>query len=525
MPQYLSPGVYVEEIDAGNRPIEGVGTAVAAFVGMAAQGPLHAPTLVSNWTQFTNTFGDFVDGSYLAHSVYGYFANGGANAYIVRIGGDGSSGNGAPALATSVPARAELRAGGGDQAGPYRAVAIEGGPAGNDITIEVTHPDPPAEGEGEPDTTTFNIIVRRGGNVEETHEGLTARKGVKNNAITAIREKSKLIRLEEAGGPLERPAAGSTSLSGGNVPAVPTRLEPDEYIGDVSARTGVGGLETIEEVTMVCAPDLSAAYDRGLLNEEQFKAVQLAMITHCELMGDRMAILDPPPNLSAQQVKEWRLESAGYDSKYAALYWPRIKVLDPKSGQSIFVPPCGHLAGVWARNDDERGVHKAPANEIVRGALSLELNITRNEHDLLNPEGINCIRSFPGRGVRVWGARTLSSDPAWRYLNVRRLFNYLEKSILTNTDWIVFEPNDRNLWAKIRRTIASFLVLEWRKGALFGSTPSEAFFVKCDDETNPAEAIDAGMVTCQIGVAPVKPAEFVIFQLAQLQGGVSLVSE
>jgi phage tail sheath protein FI len=191
----------------------------------------------------------------------------------------------------------------------------------------------------------------------------------------------------------------------------------------------------------------------------------------------------------------------------------------------MFMPPCGHLAGVWARNDNERGVHKAPANEIVRGALSLEINITRAEHDLLNPEGINCIRSFPGRGVRVWGARTLSSDPAWRYLNVRRLFNYIEKSILTNTDWIVFEPNDRNLWAKIRRTIASFLVLEWRKGALFGSTPSEAFFVKCDDETNPAEAIDAGMVTCQIGVAPVKPAEFVIFQLAQLQGGVSLVSE
>jgi Bacteriophage tail sheath protein len=255
--------------------------------------------------------------------------------------------------------------------------------------------------------------------------------------------------------------------------------------------------------------------------------VQLAIISHCELMGDRMAILDPPPGLDAQQIKEWRVERAGYDSKYAALYWPRLKIVDPNSptGQTIFVPPCGHIAGIWARTDDTRGVHKAPANEVVRGANGVERELTRSEQDLLNPEGINCIRSFPGRGVRVWGARTLSSDPAWKYVNVRRLFNYLEKSILNNTDWVVFEPNDRTLWARLRRTIASFLVLEWRKGALFGSTPTEAFFVKCDDATNPAEAIDVGQVTCQIGVAPVKPAEFVVFELAQLQGGVSLVTE
>ena len=153
------------------------------------------------------------------------------------------------------------------------------------------------------------------------------------------------------------------------------------------------------------------------------------------------------------------------------------------------------------------------------------MQITKNEHDLLNPVGINCIRSFPGQGIRVWGARTLSSDPAWRYLNVRRLFNYLEESILNGTNWVVFEPNDPALWARIRRTIASFLVMEWRKGALFGLTPDESFFVICDETTNPAEAIDAGQVLCQIGVAPVKPAEFVIFTLAQFSGGASLVSE
>ena len=513
MPQYLSPGVFVEEVDAGSRPIEGVGTAVAAFVGVAASGPLHEPTLVSNWTQFTAVFGDFVEGSYLAHSVYGYFMNGGGKAYIVRIGGE--RGNG------SIAAVAELRPSDPGKPVPYRVTALNAGPAGNDITVEVTHAQPKAD---EPSDDLFNLVVRQGGQPLEVHEGLSVKR-TKANAVTAIREQSQVIRLEASSGSVERPAEGSVTLAGGNVPAVPDRISADDYIGDVGDRTGVGSLEVIDDITMVCIPDLSAAYDRGAIDAEQFRAVQLAMIAHCELTGDRVAILDPPANLSPQQIKEWRVEQAGYDSKFAALYWPRVKVLDPMSGQAIFVPPSGHVAGIWARNDDERGVHKAPANEVVRGALALESSITRGEHDLLNPAGINCLRAFPGRGIRVWGARTLSSDPAWRYVNVRRLFNYLEKSVLANTEWVVFEPNDRNLWAKLRRTIASFLIMEWRKGALFGSTPGEAFFVKCDDETNPAEAIDAGQVTCQIGVAPVKPAEFVVFQLAQLQGGVSLVSE
>ena len=199
--------------------------------------------------------------------------------------------------------------------------------------------------------------------------------------------------------------------------------------------------------------------------------------------------------------------------------------MNPATGLLSFMPPSGHLAGIWGRNDATRGVHKAPANEIVRGAIDLEIQLTRNEHDLLNPVGINCIRAFPGQGIRVWGARTLSSDPAWRYLNVRRLFNFLEESILNGTNWVVFEPNDQALWAKIRRTIAAFLIMQWRNGALFGSTPDEAFYVKCDAETNPAEGIDAGQVVCEIGVAPVKPAEFVVFRLAQFSGGASLVSE
>jgi phage tail sheath protein FI len=254
-------------------------------------------------------------------------------------------------------------------------------------------------------------------------------------------------------------------------------------------------------------------------------AVQAKVIAHCEAMGDRVAIIDPPPALNAQQIREWRLSEAGYDSKFAALYWPWIRVMDPVTSEVVSIPPSGFLAGLWGRNDDSRGVHKAPANEVVRGAIGLDLQITKAEHDTLNPHGINCIRSFPGRGIRVWGARTLSSDPAWRYLNIRRFFNYLEESVLAGTQWVVFEPNDYALWAKVRRTIASFLVNEWRKGSLFGLNPDQAFYVKCDDETNSAESIDAGQVICEIGVAPVKPAEFVVFRLAQFSGGTSLVAE
>jgi phage tail sheath protein FI len=513
MPTYLSPGVYVEEAEAGARPIEGVGTAVAAFVGLASAGPFNQPTLVTNWSQFTGNFGEFVEGSYLHHAVYGYFQNGGGACYVVRIGGNG---------AASPAAKAELTAttGGGASAsvGALRVQALAEGTEGNDISVEVA--DTTAEGATE---DSFKLIVKKGNKVEETFDNVTTKKG-RQNVATIVNAQSKLIRVEDLGVAVEKVSRGAVSLSGGGAPA-PQHLAPDDYVGDPADRTGFGGLEAIDEVTMVSVPDLMSAYQNRMIDLEGVQAVQLAMIAHCELMGDRVAILDPPPGLNAQQIKEWRVDKVGYDSKYAALYWPWVKVFDPASGTNVFVPPSGHMAGIWGRNDDTRGVHKAPANEVVRGAINLEVNITKNEHDLLNPVGINCIRAFPGRGIRVWGARTLSSDPAWRYLNVRRLFNYLEESILNGTDWVVFEPNDYALWAKIRRTIAGFLVNEWRKGALFGLTPAEAFFVKCDAENNPAEGIDAGQVLCEIGVAPVKPAEFVIFRLSQFSGGTSLVNE
>jgi phage tail sheath protein FI len=509
MPTYQSPGVYVEEAEAGSRPIEGVGTAVAAFVGLAADGPFNQPTLVSNWSQFTQTFGDFVEGSYLAHAVYGYFSNGGGNCYVVRIGEDG----GGSAKELNGPAQGSL--------GSYRIQAIESGKRGGDITVEAVD----AGGDSPPENG-LKLVVRKGGRVVEEHDGLTTNPGPKN-VVTAVNAQSKTIKIEEtaSGGAIDLPKGNKVKLAAEAVGREPAGLVPDDYVGDASDRTGFGGLEAIDEVTMVAVPDLMSAYQRGAIDLEGVQAVQLGMIAHCELMGDRVAILDPPPGLNAQQVKEWRVDKARYDSKYAALYWPWVKVFDPVSGKGSLVPPSGHVAGIWGRNDDTRGVHKAPANEVVRGAIELETQITRREQELLNPNGINCIRAFPGRGIRVWGARTLSSDPAWRYLNVRRLFNYLEESILNGTQWVVFEPNDDALWAKIRRTISAFLVMEWRRGALFGLTPDEAFFVKCDRETNPAEGIDSGEVVCLIGIAPVKPAEFVIFRLSQMSGGTSLVSE
>lgn len=504
MATYLAPGVYVEEVSGGSRPIEGAGTAVAAFVGLAEKGPFNEPTLCSNWTQFKNTFGGYIENSYLAHSVSAYFMNGGGNSYIVRVGGDNGS---------SPVARGELGTGADAKLSGYRISALEPGPDGNDITVETVE----QSGDDVPEDA-FKLIVRKGGKVEETYENLSPKKG-KQNVVTVVNAQSKLIQLEETKtGPIAKVGKATVSLGGGSAP-VPSALRPEDYVGDPADRTGFGGLETVDTVTMVSVPDLMAAYQQGMIDLEGVQAVQLGMIAHCESMGDRMAILDPPPNLNPQQIREWRVDKAGYDSKYAALYWPWLKVADPASGQSVFVPPSGHVAGIWSRNDSTRGVHKAPANEVAGGAIAVECACTRTEQELLNPDGINVIKAFPARGIRVWGARTLSSDPEWRYLNVRRLFNYLEKSILNGTDWAVFEPNDWMLWNALRRNISAFLSLAWRDGALFGLTPDQAFYVKCDEETNPPEVIDAGQVVCEIGVAPTKPAEFVVFRLSQWSGG------
>jgi phage tail sheath protein FI len=510
-PQYLSPGVYVEEVDKGSKPIEGVGTAVAGFVGFAGVGPTNKPTFIANWTQYANVFGGFVPGAYLAHAVYGYFNNGGGSCYVLRLPTGGAEGPTAGPVA-ALPAKAA-------GAPPtLRAIAREAGAGGEGISIDVA----------DAGDDKFNMTIRRG-TVEEKYEGvsLSTAKGAQN-VVDTVNKQSKLVTLEElkvAGAALaERaPAPGSYSLRPTEAQAVTVRqTSPDLYQGNVADRSGLGGFEAIDDITMVACPDLMAAYQAGGITREGVKAVQLSLIAHCENMKDRVAILDPLPDMDAQEVKDWRMKEAGYDSKYAALYYPWLQVANPTpgaNGANMFIPPSGHLAGIWARSDTERGVHKAPANEVIRGVLGLQNQITKSEQDSLNPVGVNCVRSFPGRGIRVWGARTLSSDPAWRYVNVRRLFNFVEESIMLGTQWVVFEPNDQALWQRVRRTISGFLTRVWRDGALFGTTPEEAFYVKCDAENNPPETRDVGQLIVDVGIAPVKPAEFVIFRISQFSGG------
>ncbi|MGW1169814.1 phage tail sheath family protein [Streptomyces sp. NPDC002550] len=518
MPTYLTPGVYVEEVQSGARPIEGVGTAVAAFVGFTQSGPFHEPTLVTNWDQYTQLFGGFTEGTYLAHAVYGYFSNGGGAAYVVRIGGsaDGAAPSGGDQGPRDVRAVQPLMLGG---------FQITARPGTSGVSVEIAD----ADGENPPEDR-FKLLVRQGEQVVETYD-VSTRKNVKGYVVTQLRA-SKLVEVtEQRDATQTRPASQTVAVP--DAPAAPaapvagavSRIDPAEYVGDASARTGFAGLESIDEITMVAVPDLMGAYQRGDIDVEGVRTVQLAVISHCEQMGDRVAVLDSPPGLTAQQVRHWRNEEAGYDSRYATLYYPWVRVFDPAAGRNTTVPPSGHIAGVWARSDAERGVHKAPANEVIRGAVDLEVRLSKGEQDLLNPIGVNCVRAFPGRGIRIWGARTLSSDPAWRYLNVRRLFNYLEESILLGTQWVVFEPNDDRLWSSIRRNVTAFLTEEWRRGALFGRTAEEAFYVKCDRDNNPQTSIDQGRVVCEIGVCPVKPAEFVVFRLAQFSDSTSLIDE
>ena len=513
MPSYLTPGVYVEEVPSQSKPIEGVGTAVAAFVGTAPGGPANQPMRISNWTQFSKLYSDpvqpengpFMEGSYLAHAVYGYFQNGGGVCWIVRVGVD-DAGPGKRQAALPAASDKSIEA--------FRATARDG--VDGDVQVELVA-EKPAKAEGGDEAAeeaTYTLIVTAGGTREE-HDGLTLKKG-RTNIATKVNAASTLVRIEETGA--EAPAIGKYTLA---APSAPGReLTARDFEGDVARREGMGALAGVDEITMVCVPDLMAlaAGDDTKLRDQQGK-----LIAHCEMAGDRMAILDAPPDLIPQDIHEWRNKTAGYDSKYATLYWPWLEVMDPLTSRPLLVPPSGHVAGVWARTDNTRGVHKAPANEVVLGVNGLAFQITHEEQGALNQSGINCIRSFPGRGIRIWGARTLSSDPEWRYLNVRRLFNYLSESILEGTQWAVFEPNDERLWIRLRIAVGSFLTRTWREGALFGATPEEAFYVKCDAETNPTDVIDAGQVIVEVGIAPVKPAEFVIFRISQYSAGAAQV--
>jgi phage tail sheath protein FI len=534
MPPKLTPGVYVDEVPSTSKPIEGVSTSVAAFVGRAPFGPINVPIEITNWTKFVDTFGNpynrkagpFMKGAYLAHAVDGFFRNGGTSCYVVRVG-EGSA-PGAPQLA--------LKADEGDP--PFRVIAREKVPEPVTVKIEPAEsPNPAANGNGGPVGYKVTITAGPPKDAEDDEEPivevfpkedaakdeanpLTISAG-KDYLVTKINRESRLIKIEETGPSLlakrsplkteEYTLQTSTDL---------VKLDVDTIDGDIAERSGVAGLAAVDDVTMVCVPDIMSIEGDEEEKEKQVKDLQSKLVQHAENAQDRMVILDPPPGKNAQQVRDWRSEFLGA-SKFATLYYPWIEVMDPVDDQPVMVPPCGHIAGVWARTDGTRGVHKAPANEALMGVTGLAYQVTKDEQAKLNPEGINCIRAFPGRGIRVWGARTMSTreDPEWRYINVRRLFNFISESIMDGTQWAVFEPNDATLWTQLRVSASNFLTRVWRDGALFGATPAEAFYVKCDEETNPPDLVEAGQVTIEIGIAPVKPAEFVVFRISQFQVG------
>jgi Bacteriophage tail sheath protein len=536
---YGAPGVYIEEQPSGSMPIEGVGTAVAAFVGFTERYDQEQgdptdpagvqPQLVTSWPQYERVYGGFVRGAMLPHAVRGFFENGGGAAYICRIpgaDGDGPGGRGKPTLtlpSADNPATPSLQ---------LSAVDPEA-----DLEVEVVPPPavpPSADGEaadGASGNGDYTLRVYQGGGLQEEIGGLQFAGRSARTVERTVNDRSKFVRIEVQ--PLQgtslaerAPAAGRYQLQA--PPVTGNSVTPADLVGSEAERTGYQGLAIAENVTMVAVPDLiTVATDaNGTIDEEMYLGAQKQLIDFCEASHNKMAILDTPPGLNATRALEWRSRLAR-DSAFAALYYPNVVVSNPlaRPGATngelyLTVPAAGHVAGVWARTDGARGVWKAPANEAVRGIVRLANDVTNGEQDLLNPDGVNCIRSFGSYGTKIWGARTLAkTDPSWRYINVRRLFNFVEESIQRGTQWAVFEPNDFDLWQRVKRNITSFLRGLWTQGALVGATPEQAFYVLCDDSNNPPSSVDEGRLIVEIGIAPVKPAEFVIFRISQWQGG------
>lgn len=426
MPTYLSPGVYVEEISTGARPIEAVGTSTAGFVGVAPNLKRHQNEIrwINNWSQFVRDFvaddppstppSNEVQSTPLSNAVYGFFLNGGSRCCVVNIG-----------------------------TGPLLGVAPDGKRMGLNLLDE---------------TDEVAIVAAPGYTDPASHDAV----------LTHCEERKNRVAV----------------------------LDGPPTVKDIKALTTVG----------------TAVATKGKKKDKEAGAAGVGA-------------LGPAPAEPLAEAAAFRPRQS--DGGFGAFYFPCITMRDPLNPTELVdVAPSGHIAGIYARTDATRGIHKAPANEIIRGAVNVTYRVTREEQGALNPNGVNCIRLFPNEGIRVYGARTVAaSNSEYRYLNVRRLLNQIEESIARNTGWVVFEPNDRPLWKSIIRDVSAFLMLLWRQGALMGRTPEEAFFVKCDDETNPPEVIDAGQVITVIGVAPVKPAEFVIFRIGQGTGGAKVEGE
>lgn len=568
MPEYLSPGVYVEEFESGSKPMEGVGTSTAGFIGLSVKGPdIGVPQLVTSFADFRRKYGgylsqsEFEDYRFLAYAVEHFFINGGTRAFIMRVAppdakcaesvsdqeiikftakNPGKWGNFIRVIITpSSKAKTQIlsvdelpqgkmykiKNAAGFQTGDIIAFSDGNEIQYNkissiqdnlisftgDFTGDVTDTNIlPAKTIS---TCEFNVEVKYDDNVE-LYENVSLNVSASNYVKNKM-AKSDLLNIscnipetEESDSPFSMLAGKNKDIlvigMDGGSDGTKEALSPADFIGTDNGpgkRTGIQSFIDNDVVSIISVPGVTDAN------------VQLSLVAHCESLGSRFAVLDIPRD--SKKIDDVMAQRSIFDSSYAALYHPWLEIFDPLDKKNIAIPPSGSVIGIYARSDNSRGVHKAPANEVIRACVGLDCMYNKGEQDILNPKGVNLIRSFPGQGIRVWGARTVSSNSLWKYVNVRRLFIYLEESIKANTNWVVFEPNDELLWVRVKRTIDVFLNTVWRSGALAGGSPSEAFFVNVGRETMTQDDIDNGRLICVIGIAPVKPAEFVIFRITQ----------
>ena len=574
MAEYLSPGVYVEEYDSGAVPMQGVSTSTAGFIGLAQRGPVVGkPQLVTSFADYKRAFGGYLseakfgEARFLPYAVEQFFINGGSRAYIMRVAAEGAAAAKATAGVLQIEAAnpgewgnkirvtveasskaktqviavngADLKLKNADDFNQGDVVELFDGKAKAYATIvssldNIVTLDAPCtlnvadEKIGTPKyiktceltlTVKLDDVVETYANVSLCPEAgnFVSARTRKSDLVTIAVTEAKAPAAPKEGKDEKAPApvkAGVTpielaggaaviALAGGSDGKV-ANVNPSVYMGEDNGpgkRSGLAAFLENVDVSIMAIPGVTAP------------EVQAALIAHCENCKSCFAILDVPiDRKKTNDVVEFR---DMYDTTYAAMYHPWLEMFDPLAKRSAYFPPSGAMAGIYARTDNERGVHKAPANEIVRGCTGLSCNYNEGEQDILNPKGVNLVRAFTGRGIRVWGARTMSSNGLWKYVNVRRLYIYIEESIKANTNWVVFEPNSEVLWGRVTRTIEMFLATCWRSGALAGSTPSEAYFVECGPTTMTQDDIDNGRLICNIGIAAVKPAEFVIFRITQ----------
>ena len=540
--------------------MQGVSTSTAGFVGLAERGPvIGQPLLVTSFADYKRMYGGYLseaacgNARFLPYAVEQFFLNGGARAYIMRaVPADAKAGavtagalkisaanpgawaeNMRVTVAPSSKAKTQVLAVDGadltlknaDGFNPGDVVELYDGAEAAYATIKsvldrVVTLDAPCAldvadtrvGTSKYIRTCEITIAARLDDMVEVYENLSLKPEALNYAPVKT-AKSDLICVEvlpaEADSIVPYAQCGGTGSemvltpAGGSNGSV-LNMSADVYLGKDGGpgkRTGLQAFQESGNVSILAIPGVT------------IPDVQSALIAFCENKKSCFAILDVPMELTkTNDVANFR---DMYDSTYAAMYHPWLQMFDAGAKRTAYFPPSGAMAGIYARSDNERGVHKAPANEVVRGCTGLSCNYNTGEQDILNPIGVNLIRAFPGRGIRVWGARTISSNGLWKYVNVRRLFIYVEESIKANTNWVVFEPNSETLWGRVTRTIENFLATCWRDGALAGSSPDQAFFVECGPTTMTQDDIDNGRLICQIGIAPVKPAEFVIFRITQ----------